>query len=91
MVSSLQGFSIVFRRCRKIAKSDYQFRHIYPPFNPSICLSVRPSAWNSSAPTGRIFMKFDICIVFLNMLRKVKIHENLTRITSTLHEGQYSF
>ena len=23
-------------------------------------LSVRPSAWNNSAPTGRIFMKFDI-------------------------------
>jgi hypothetical protein len=26
----------------------------------SVCLSVRPSAWNNSAPTGRIFMKFDI-------------------------------
>ena len=23
-------------------------------------MSVRPSAWNNSAPTGRIFMKFDI-------------------------------
>ena len=23
-----------------------------------VCLSVRPSAWNNSAPTGRIFMKF---------------------------------
>ena len=26
----------------------------------SSCLSVHPSARNSSAPTGRIFMKFDI-------------------------------
>ena len=26
----------------------------------SSCLSVRPSARNNSAPTGRIFMKFDI-------------------------------
>jgi hypothetical protein len=31
----------------KTAKSDYWFHHV--------CLS----AWNSSAPTGRIFMKFD--------------------------------
>ena len=26
----------------------------------SACLSVCPSAWNSSAPTGRIFMKLGI-------------------------------
>jgi hypothetical protein len=26
----------------------------------SSCLPVRLSAWNNSAPTGRIFMKFDI-------------------------------
>ena len=26
----------------------------------NVCPSVRPSAGNSSAPTGRIFMKFDI-------------------------------
>ena len=25
----------------------------------SPCPSVRPSAWNNSAPTGLIFMKFD--------------------------------
>jgi hypothetical protein len=24
-----------------------------------MCLSVRPSTWNNSAPTGRIFMKFE--------------------------------
>jgi len=29
---------------RKIAKSDYQLRHV--------CLSVRPPAWNNSVPTG---------------------------------------
>ena len=37
-----------FRGFRKIAKSDFQLRHVYP------------SAWNKSAPTGQIFMKFDI-------------------------------
>jgi len=26
----------------------------------SFVMSVRPSAWNNSAPTGRLFMKFDI-------------------------------
>ena len=26
----------------------------------SFVKSVRPSAWNNSAPTGRIFLKFDI-------------------------------
>jgi hypothetical protein len=36
-----------FRRVRKIAKSD-------------LFMSVRLSAWNNSALTGRIFMKFDI-------------------------------
>ena len=33
----------------KIAKSDLA----------SSCLSIHPSAWNSSAPTGWIFMQFD--------------------------------
>ena len=27
-----------------------------------ICLSVRPSAWNSWAPTGWLFMKFNVCV-----------------------------
>jgi hypothetical protein len=40
--------SCIFRCVRKIAKSDYQLRHI------------RPSAWNNSTPTGRILMKFYI-------------------------------
>ena len=39
-------------RVPKIAKSDYQLRH------------VCPSAWGNWAPTGRIFMKFDIYIYF---------------------------
>jgi hypothetical protein len=46
----------VFRRVRKIAKSDRWLRHV--------CPSVRPSAWNNSAATRRIFMKY------LSVLRK---------------------
>jgi hypothetical protein len=30
--------------------------HVYA----SSCLSVLLAAWNNSAPTGRIFMKFDV-------------------------------
>jgi hypothetical protein len=27
-------------------------------FIMSVCLSIRPSAWNNSAPTGLFFVKF---------------------------------
>jgi hypothetical protein len=50
--------------------------------------SVRPSVWNL-APNGRIFMKFNITAFFVNLLRKFKFHQNLTRIAGTLHEYQY--
>jgi hypothetical protein len=44
---------VLFRRVRKISKRDYSFIM-------SLCPSVRSYAWNKSALTGRIFMKFDI-------------------------------
>jgi hypothetical protein len=65
------------RRVRKIAKSTISF--------------VPPSAWNNSAPTGQIFMKFDVLEFFENMSRKFKVHLNLTRITSILHEDVCTF
>jgi len=39
----------VFRRFRKLRRADISF-----------VTSVRPSAWNKSAPTGQISMKFGI-------------------------------
>jgi hypothetical protein len=39
-----------------------------------VCLSVRPSAWNNSAPTGRVLITFDISDVFQNLSRKFKFH-----------------
>ena len=39
-------------------------------------MSVRPSAWNNSAPTGRIFMKFDIYAFF----EKFSTHLNFIKI-----------
>jgi hypothetical protein len=51
----------------------------------SFVMSVRLSAWENSAPIGRIFMKFDIWGFFENMSRKFKHHQNRTRINGTLH------
>jgi len=42
----------IIRRVRKIANSDYWLRH------------VLLSAWNNSALTGRIFIKFGIWVLF---------------------------
>ena len=39
----------------------------------SLCLSVRPSARNSSSPSGRIFMKFDVCMFLRKPADKIKI------------------
>jgi hypothetical protein len=49
------------------------------------CLSVLPSAWNNSAPTGRILINFDIGVLLKNLPRGFKFHYNMTRITRTLH------
>ena len=59
----------------------------------SVCLSVRPPAWNSSAPTESIFMQFlyCICVFFENQTIKCKFHYNRTRTKGTLHEDQYTF
>ena len=40
----------------------------------SYCLCFSLSAWNYSAPTGWIFVKFDIWVFFKNLSRKLKIH-----------------
>jgi hypothetical protein len=39
----------------------------------SVCESVLSSAWNNSAPTGRIFIKFDIWVFFLTYFRKIHV------------------
>ena len=53
---------------------------------PSVRPSFRPSAWNNSAPTEWIFIKFNKWIFFENLSRKFKFHSTLTRITNTLSE-----
>jgi hypothetical protein len=56
----------------------------------SVCPSVRPHE-KSSAPTGRIFMKFCISVFFESLSRKFDFNYNLTIITGTLHEDRQTF
>ena len=67
-----------------------KLRKVTATFVMSVCPSVHLHG-NNSAPTGRIFMKFDIRVFFENLSRKFKSHLNLTRITSTLHEDLHTF
>jgi hypothetical protein len=50
LLSRCEG-TVVYRRVRKVAK-----KRLFA----SSCPSVRLSAWKTSAPTERIFIKFDI-------------------------------
>jgi hypothetical protein len=53
-------------------------------------MSVRPSAWNDPAPSGRIFMKF--CLkIFRKSIERIQVSLELTRITGTLHEDLRTF
>jgi hypothetical protein len=55
-------------------------------------MSVRPSspAWNNSAPTGRILVKFDVWIFYENLSTKFKFRSNLTRLKGILREDLYT-
>ena len=66
-------------------KRDYYLRNV--------CPSVRPSASNNSAPTGRILMKFDIQKFFFSKIciensGFIKIERELR---GTSHEDLYTF
>ena len=55
----------------------------------SSCLSVCLSTWNNPAPTGWIFIKYDIGVLFQNLSVKFNFHQNVTRLTGNLHEDVY--
>ena len=54
-------------------------------------MSVRLSAWNKSAPTGRFSIEFDIWFFPKNLSRKFKFHWNWTRKMGTLLGDQYIY
>jgi len=59
--------------------------------NSSLLASSFPSAWDHSAPTWRILMKFYIWEFFDDPSRNFEIHYNLKRTTGTLHEDRCRF
>ena len=69
------------------------FRHVGKIVRETIGVvrSLGPSAWNNSAPIGRIFVKFHIQLFFENLWRNFKFHSNRTKVTCPLHENQYTF
>jgi hypothetical protein len=83
------GLIAKFRKVAYILGVIAKLRKATISFVMSVRPSVRQSAWNNSASTWRIVMKFDISVLFENLSRKFKIQWNLTRITSTLHKDQY--
>jgi hypothetical protein len=58
-------------RVRNIAKSDYYLRHV--------SLSVCPPAWNNSAPTVQIYMKFGILGFFEKSVEKIQVSLKLEK------------
>jgi hypothetical protein len=55
------------------------------------CLPIHLSAWNNSAPAGRMIVNVDMWVFFENVWRKFKFHSYLTTIMSTLHEDTWKF
>jgi len=75
---------------RPLPKSQ-KLRKATVKFSVSVCPSARLFIWrsacNSSAPTGRIFMKIDIWLyIFLNLSRIFMFHQNLRRVIGILHK-----
>ena len=65
VVITLTGFKIfrmaaVCNRLHKVTKSDYQLLLSIYLSSLSVRLYPLPPAWHDSAPTTRIFIKFDI-------------------------------
>lgn len=83
--------NIVFHLCLFQAHlQDYELWLVALPYL-SVCLSACPSAWNNSASIGQFYMTFDISAFFENLPRKLKFHQNLTRIMGVIHEDLCKF
>ena len=69
-----EGEPTLYRSVRRFSKSNYYLRHV--------CLPVRPSPWNNSAPTWRILMKYNMRI-FHKSVEKIQVSFISTRMTGT--------
>jgi hypothetical protein len=70
--------------------SHVRFRHVRKNrLLASSYMPVRPPAWKNSAPTGRIFMKFDI--YFSKICEKIQVSLKSDNNNGTLHEDLCTF
>ena len=59
--------------CGRVPVALGKPRKVTIVFVMSVYLSVRPSAWNNSAPTGRILITFDIrAFFFRKFVEKIR-------------------
>ena len=64
-VTNKWNFTTTLCVCLQGVDKEYSFLGTFAKWRNaaiSFVMSVRLSAWSNSAPTGRIFVKFDICI-----------------------------
>jgi len=81
----LRPFVRILRAFAKLLKKTISFIM-------SVCLpSCSPVCMEQLGSIGWIFMKFYIWVFLQNLSRKFKLHSNLRRITSNLHENEYNF
>jgi len=64
------GLQQIFRRVRKIAKSDYSLRHVCPSVRPCVCASVRMEQLNSHCTA---FYKILYVSIFLKICQENSI------------------
>jgi len=80
---------VVYESCNKqkhFAEKKGNNLGAFGKISQNFVISVRLSAWNNSASTRRIFMKFGILIYLSKKLStKFKFYLNLTRITAVLY------
>ena len=69
----------VFRCFRKITENDFCLRQVWP------------STWNSSNPTGRIFLKFDFSFFFRKSVEKIQGSLKSEKNSGALDEQQHIF
>jgi len=65
---------VLFVNCAMLAKKRFSDAFAKLLKTTISFMSVRLSAWKNSAPTGRIFIKFDIRNFLENLWRIFKLH-----------------
>ena len=87
------GFSLVRLSYRYSAGTGYSILGAFAKLRKATVtyvMSVRPPAWNISAPTGRILIKFDIWAFLESLSRKLKFHTHTNKYIILLFHGNSS-